>query len=184
MDLSCLRHDLYPWGLNCLHHDVHLWNLCDHNNGYIDHLISVLQLGNLCGLLNHLVHVSLSLRHDRDVNGLVHELQRWNLDPLGLLVDFLLDDVFLHFDCVDDVLNAHVHTLLRLFFRLGFNDLSSETQLNPVLGGSLEELCRFLHILRNQNVKGLLPQFAAGFRLGIRSSALPPTVPPSQAQEH
>ena len=67
-----------------------------------------MQLGNLYGLLNYLVHVGLSLRHDRDVNGLVHELQRWNIDPLGLLVDFLLDDVFLHFDCVDDVLNAHV----------------------------------------------------------------------------
>ena len=93
-DLSCLCHDLHPWGLHCLHHDVHLWNLYDHNNGDIDHLISVLQLGNLYGLLNHLAHVGLSLRHDRDVNGLVYELQRWNLDALGLLVDFLLDDAF------------------------------------------------------------------------------------------
>ena len=42
---------------------------------------------------------------------------------------FLLDDVFLHFDCVDDVLSAHVHTLLCLFFRLNdgyLNDLLSE----------------------------------------------------------
>ena len=73
-DLSCLCHDLHPWGLDCLLHDVHLWNLCDHNNGDIDHLISVLQLGNLYGLLNHLVHVGLSLRQDGDVNGLVYEL--------------------------------------------------------------------------------------------------------------
>ena len=93
--------------------------------------------------------MGLSLRRDRDVNGLVCELQRWNLDALGLLVDFLLDDVFLHFDCVDDVLNVRVHTLLRLFLRLndgylndllsesnsrGSNDLSSETLLNFVLG--------------------------------------------------
>ena len=61
--------------------------------------------------------------------GIVSELQRWNLDALGLLVDFLLDDVFLHFNCVDDMLNVRVHTLLRLFLRLNdgyLNDLLSE----------------------------------------------------------
>ena len=107
--LNGFLNDLNLWVLNRLLHEVYLWNL--------------------------------SLRHDRDVNGLVHELQRWNLDPLGLLVDFLLDDRLhsLHcklddfglllFDCVDDVLNAHVHTLSRLFFRLNdgyLNDLLSE----------------------------------------------------------
>ena len=64
--------------------------------------------------------------------------------------------MFLHFDCVDDVLNVRVHTLLRLSLRLNdrcLKDLPNEknsrrpkgllrgTVLNPVLGGSLEELC-------------------------------------------
>ena len=83
------------WHLNCLRHDLHPWDLHDQHNRDIDHLIiSVLQLGNLDGLLNHPVHVGLSLRHDRDVDDIFGELQRWNINVLGHLVDLLLGDVF------------------------------------------------------------------------------------------
>ena len=93
----------------------------DQHYSDINHLISDLQLGNL------------SRRHDRDVNDLVGEVKRWNLWDLngflndlqqwdlnvpGHLVDLFMDNVFLHCSCVDDLLNARVHTLLRLSLRL------------------------------------------------------------------
>ena len=42
-------------------------------------MIGTLQLWNLHGLLNGLVHGNLSLRHNRDIGDLVGELREWNL---------------------------------------------------------------------------------------------------------
>ena len=58
-------------------------------------MIGTLQLWNLYGLLNGLVHGNLSLRHNRDISDLVGELREWNLDGLGPPVDLLLDDELL-----------------------------------------------------------------------------------------
>ena len=67
----------------------------------------------------------------------------WDLNVLGHLVDFLLDDGLLslhcqlsdcgllHFDCVDDVLNVRGHTLLRLSLNSNdrhLNDLSQQVK--------------------------------------------------------
>ena len=103
----------------------------------------MLQLVNFFGLLYHLDPVGLSLRHDRDVNDLLGELQRWNIDVLGHLVDLPLDDVFLHFDCVDDVLNVRVLTLVRPSLRLNDRYLKDRPNEKTV-GGSMvcsAELC-------------------------------------------
>ena len=78
-----------------------------------------------------------------DLNGFLHDLQQWNLHVPGHLVDLFMDCVFLHFNCVDDVLNARVHNLLRLSDKAlddllresnigSFNGLLRRTLLKPV----------------------------------------------------
>ena len=83
--LGCLRNhtdfldERQLWDLGCLRYDLLMWNLHDQHNRDIDHVNSVLQLGNLYGLPNLPVHAALSLRHDKDVHDLVGELQHWDL---------------------------------------------------------------------------------------------------------
>ena len=75
------------------------------------------------------------------LSGFLNDLQLWDLNVLGHLVDLLIDDgllslhsllddfVHLCFNCVDDVLNMRVHNLFRLFSHLSdrhLNDLLSE----------------------------------------------------------
>ena len=68
--------DPKPWDFNCLRHDLYLWNLHDQHNRDIDHTVSVLLLDVLYGLLNPSVHADLLLRHDKNANHFVDELQQ------------------------------------------------------------------------------------------------------------
>ena len=74
---------------SCLRHDPHLWDLRDPHNRDIDHLISVLQLWNSNGFVNIPVHADLSLRHDRDIDGLVDELRDRSLACLVWILNYL-----------------------------------------------------------------------------------------------
>ena len=67
---------------------------------------------SLYSSVTSLDHGNLSLRHNRDLDGLVDELREWNL----------------RFECVDDVLNVRVRNLSRLLLRL------NDQYLNGPLG--------------------------------------------------
>ena len=49
--------------------------------------------------------------------GFLNDLQLWDFNVLGHLVDCLIDDGLLCFNCVDGVLNMRVHNMLCLFLR-------------------------------------------------------------------
>ena len=107
---------------------------------------------------------TLLLNVFRGFNGFLNDLQLWDVNVLGHLVDCLNYDGRLCFNCVDDVLSMCVHNMLCLFFCPSnrhlnglfskrnsrvCNDLSHRTLLNPVLRESLGGLNQFLHSLRN-----------------------------------
>ena len=80
------------------------------------------------GSLGSLIHFLNSLQLCA-LDCLLHDLHAWNINVLCHLVDLFLNNVFLHFDCVDDMLDVNVHTLLRLSSSLNdryLNDFLSE----------------------------------------------------------
>ena len=116
------------WALNCLLHDLYPWDLHNRHNRDIDHLINnTLRLWSLHGLLNSRDPWVICLCTPTGISStllrnctcgisdcLRHDLHLWNLNVLGHLIDFLLDDGLLslhclldnfgllHFDCVDE----------------------------------------------------------------------------------
>ena len=91
------------WYLSGLLHRLNAGNLSLHHDRDIDHLIRDLQLRYLRGLLNSLGHgTNLLLHINEHVINLVKELHLWNLDVLGHLVDFLIDDGLLSVLCLFD----------------------------------------------------------------------------------
>ena len=60
-------------------------------------------------------HGYVSLHTNEHVSNPAQALQLSNLNVLGHLVDFLIDDGLLCFNRVDDVLNMRVYSLFRFF---------------------------------------------------------------------